>query len=291
MCSWRKVFLIALFLFVPLFICTQPASAVGLTVTNTNDSGPGSLRQAITEAHGATIYFDPSLKGSTITLLSELSINDKTLTIDGGDNAITISGNGTSRVLKVILSGEKTITLKNLTVTGGSADQGAGLFASGDMNNLNLVNCTFHGNTAADAGGAIFTWSINLNITSCTFSSNSAANTGGAINLTIGVSPTITNCTFSGNSAPNAGGAIYLLSTNPSIANCTFSNNSANTNRGAIWLNSSNPNITNCIMWNNSGGGIASFGSTATVKNSIIEGGYAGTGNMDVNPLLGGFAA
>ena len=42
-----------------------------IVVTNTNDSGPGSLRDALTVANdGDTINFDSSLKGQTITLTS-----------------------------------------------------------------------------------------------------------------------------------------------------------------------------------------------------------------------------
>ena len=45
-------------------------------VTSVNDSGAGSLRQAISNAiSGTTIYFDPSLAGQTITLASQLDIN------------------------------------------------------------------------------------------------------------------------------------------------------------------------------------------------------------------------
>jgi hypothetical protein len=52
------------------------AHANTITVTNTNDSGPGSLRQALAEANdGDTIDFDPSLNGQTITLTSaELAV-------------------------------------------------------------------------------------------------------------------------------------------------------------------------------------------------------------------------
>src|SRR6516162_6176235 len=46
-----------------------------LTVTNTNDSGQGSFRDAIESSHkGGIIKFDSSLAGQKIILNSELSI-------------------------------------------------------------------------------------------------------------------------------------------------------------------------------------------------------------------------
>ena len=49
------------------------------TVTSTNDSGAGSLRQAILDSNAAggsnTIEFDTALVGQTVTILSALPIS------------------------------------------------------------------------------------------------------------------------------------------------------------------------------------------------------------------------
>ncbi|HEU0208269.1 MAG TPA: hypothetical protein VFQ78_04745 [Candidatus Udaeobacter sp.] len=60
-------------LFCVTVITARPAT---ITVTNTNDSGPGSLRQALADADdGDTITFDSALAGQTITLTTtELAI-------------------------------------------------------------------------------------------------------------------------------------------------------------------------------------------------------------------------
>ena len=75
-----------------------------ITVTNLNDSGAGSLRDALGNASsGDAITFAPNLAGGTLILTSgELDIT-KTLTINGdldgnGSPDITISGNNASRV-------------------------------------------------------------------------------------------------------------------------------------------------------------------------------------------------
>src|SRR5256714_13232269 len=62
--------------------CSLSMSAYAdiITVTNTNDSGPGSLRQALADANdGDTIDFDPALNGQTIRLTGlELVIDRNT---------------------------------------------------------------------------------------------------------------------------------------------------------------------------------------------------------------------
>jgi hypothetical protein len=91
------IFAIAMLLFAAT---TMSAHAATITVTNTNDSGPGSLRQALVDAHyGDTINFDSSLKGQTITLTSGRLIVDKNVTISGpGANHLAVDGNATDFV-------------------------------------------------------------------------------------------------------------------------------------------------------------------------------------------------
>src|SRR4051794_40268799 len=95
------------------------------TVQNLADSGPGSLRQAILDANanpGAdVIRFGPRARDGTLTLTGgELRITDS-LTIDGpGDNRLTVSGNGASRVFNV--SGSSTnVEIDDLTIAHGLA--------------------------------------------------------------------------------------------------------------------------------------------------------------------------
>ena len=63
-----------------------------LTVTNLNDSGPGSLRAALAMAnHGDAINFDSSLNGGTISLISGELLVDKDVSIAGpGPNQLTV---------------------------------------------------------------------------------------------------------------------------------------------------------------------------------------------------------
>ena len=68
------------------------AHATTITVTNSNDSGPGSLRQALIDANdGDTITFAVT---GTIALTSGELLVDKSITISGpGAESLTVNGN------------------------------------------------------------------------------------------------------------------------------------------------------------------------------------------------------
>lgn len=105
------------------------ARAATLVVTSTADSGAGSLRTAIASAtSGDTILFQVS---GTITLLSELPVITKNITIDGNGNNPTISGAGTYRPFFIGDAGTTgstySVTLKNLTIADAVAQGGRGL--------------------------------------------------------------------------------------------------------------------------------------------------------------------
>ncbi len=108
------------------------------TVINTNDSGAGSLRQAIASAvNGDTITFDTSgefAAPQTITLSSGELVVNKSLTIDGpGASQLTVSGNNASRVF---FMSSATVLLDGLTVSGGN---GTGAVDSGNGGGSSLT--------------------------------------------------------------------------------------------------------------------------------------------------------
>ena len=80
-------------------VTTQAAT---ITVTNTNDSGPGSLRAAVaTAAPLDTINFNLSGCPCTITLTSGEVVIDKPLYVRGpGAGVLAVSGNHASRIFR-----------------------------------------------------------------------------------------------------------------------------------------------------------------------------------------------
>ena len=235
-----------------------PAYAATLTVTNTNDSGAGSLRQAIADAaSGDTITFDAGLSGQTITLTSgELAIA-KDLTIDGSALAsqVTISGNNTSRVFN-ISSGS--VTLNNLTIAYGNSDWGGGL-NSGTYGTVTITNSTFHHNYGTVIG-AIHVYYTTLVVSNSTFDQNSSpAGFAGGIALRDYSNANISNSTFSGNTGSAAGGVFAGWYSTLTLNNNTFSGNitTAVGNGGALTVDSwTSVYLTNNIFANSTSDGV-----------------------------------
>src|SRR5215213_7571378 len=105
--------------------------APAIIVTNTDDAGAGSLRQAILDApDGATIQFGPSIAGQTIVLSTgDLGVG-KALTIEGpAATGMTISGGLISGVFYVFAGAD--LVLCNLSIVSGRALTGGGLVIFG----------------------------------------------------------------------------------------------------------------------------------------------------------------
>jgi hypothetical protein len=258
-----------------------------LIVTNTSDTTTqGSLRAAITYANahaGSTVTFLDGLSG-TITLTSALPQITTAMTIQGpGATLIKIDGGGVYRAFYVTASGLTTIsglTVKNCTV---SSTGGAALYSGGGATTVSA--CAFVGNIATSYayGAAIYnTTSNSLVVTSCSFSQNTGYY-GSAISIS--GSSTVTNCTFAQNTA--SGGGTICNNGSMTAKNCTFSGNSAGYG-GAIYGYAS-ATVTNCIFWGDTSSIVAGeiYPTYPTVTYSDIQGGYTGTGNINVDPLLG----
>lgn len=102
--SKRRILAAVVILWATFMVATWPGMtrAATFTVTNTNESGAGALRQAVTDAaDGDTIEFAAGLTG-TITLASDLPTLNS-VTFVNGENILVTRSDGASRasVLKV----------------------------------------------------------------------------------------------------------------------------------------------------------------------------------------------
>ena len=257
--------------------CSQSS----ITVTNSNDSGAGSLRQAIADiCPGGTIKFASSLSGKTIMLASTLAIN-KDLKIDGSGLASKIMLNGGHQHRLLQIHSQASVTINHLRFSNGFAIAGGAMYNTG---NLTIRKSLFSDNTAS-GGGAIYNEG-NLNIIESVLFRNSATNQGGAITNSASASLMITNSRFLQNSASDGGAIITLLGSGTVISGSLFSKNTATSTGGAILLFPGTVHVTNSTFVENgasAGGAIGNSNGTLTVVNSTFSANQATDGGGIAN--------
>jgi Domain of unknown function (DUF4347) len=207
-------------------------------VTNTNDSGAGSLRDAIIQANTAlgadTISFTGSIFKDAvpdqITLTSGQLNIDSDITINGtGASKLSISGNNASRVFQITSASK--VTISGIYITQGNSDLSPG----GSIRNfgtLTLKNSVVSGNRSA-FGGGIANFGI-LTLNNSTVSGNLAFISGGGI-YNNGGTLTLSNSTVSGNRAVSFGGGIYNESGTLALKNSILSGNTATGSGGGLY--------------------------------------------------------
>src|SRR5947208_3783986 len=268
-----------------LWLVTIAGGANIIPVTNTNDSGPGSLRQALAVANDGDTIDATGISG-VINLTSGELLVETSVTINGpGADLLAVDGNMISRGFRIPVSG-KTIAISGFTIRNGHAGNAGGGIDNENNDTLMITSCTVSGNTAG-LGGGMFNGGP-LTIGSITVSGNSAANGGGIYNSGGGTA-TITNSTFSGNTA-GSGGGIFNIGTF-TITNSTLSNNSASLGGGVF--NNETLQIGETILdMGTSGANISNFGTVTSLGYNLSSdnGGGVLTGpgdQINTNPLLG----
>ncbi len=230
-----------------LSLTCAPAMAADVVVVSLEDTGAGTLRNAIAEAvAGDRIVFAPGLAG-TISLNSTLTIG-RDLIIEGNGN-IELDGRDTSRVI-TITGGQ--VDLRRLVVRNGFATDGGGIASAGT---LRMNNCVVRNNNASARGGGLFISAGSYSLVDTTIADNFATNEGGGIE-DLGTAPsTITRGRIVNNISSGAGAGIrHVSSQELTIDHSTISGNTAATTSVVI------------------GGGIASQGATLNINYSTVSG-------------------
>src|SRR5438874_6942510 len=261
------------------------AKGTVVTVTNTNDSGPGSLRNALAVANDGDTIDATGISG-VISLNSGELLVSTSVTINGpGADLLAVDGNMISRGFRIPVSG-KTIAISGFTIRNGHAGNAGGGIDNENNDTLVITNCIISSNTAG-LGGGMFNGGP-LTIGSTTVSGNSAANGGGIYNSGGGMA-TITNSTVSGNSA-GEGGGIFNIGVF-AITNSTLSNNSASL-AGGVFNNEVLQIGDTILNMGASGANISNFGTVTSLGYNLSSdsggGALNGPGDqINTNPLLG----
>ena len=293
-----------------------------LTVMNTHDSGPGSLRSEIAAAHsGDKIHFAGKLAGQTITLTGGELVISKSLDIEWPSaGKLTVSGNHASRVFDI--QGGATVTIAGLTIADGLVVDGlGGGIANQEGATLNLVNDTVADNTAYGIGGGL--WNddgANVVVSGSTFTGNktfgsltfahpdegypagSGGTEGGAIDND--GTAVVSHSTFTGNQVQaitggdgtggNAKGGAIATDGPLTVSGCTFTSNVAHAGGGGAAA----PGHDGGSGGQGAGGALnidrastVADVSTSKFTNNQALGGTGGTGSDGHNGGTGGVGA
>jgi len=283
------------------FYLVLPASAATWTVTNCNDSGPGSLRQAVADASsGDTITFAMSPACSTVDLASPIAVST-TITIQGpGANVLALSGGNANPVLEIT---DCTVSISGLMVEDGYASDNDGIAGGGigggiyNDGTLTLEDDVVSQNSASYEGGGIFDQSGDITISDTTVSNNTAQFGAGVWNGgTDATTALMSYSTVSNNGSSvttGFGGGIFNDGT-LSIASSTVANNVAYNSGGGIYNSGGTLNISNSTVADNtvpnttdSGGDLKTIDGDVTIGASIVA--LSNTSAQDCNEVGGSF--
>ncbi|MDZ7896849.1 MAG: choice-of-anchor Q domain-containing protein [Arcicella sp.] len=230
----------------------------------------------------------------TETMLSQSNVEANPTILSGEIGSPTTVNDNSYHVVTFNRTNSDT-RLDGFTVTGGNASfnstrppsstsntaqQPLSIFDGGGIGLDNgssptIINCKIISNDAIQGGGLYATNNSNPTVTNCVFMNNQATFGGGIYNLNS--SPTYSNILIAGNRA--TGGGMYNNGSNPTITNVTIAGNGGF--NGAIFNSNSAPVVKNSILWGN----VSPFNDTQSITTySIVEGGYAGIGNLNVDP-------
>ena len=235
-----------------------------------SSTGTDSGTCATSAAPCATVSFALTQAGLADTILvsgtvdDNVVVNNQSVTIaqDPAGSPAELDGTGKGPVITT--EGTALLTVNQLTITGGSAPFGGGIFMQGG--DATITDSTISGNTATNSGGGIGNDSY-FNLIDSTVSGNSApgsgfiGGTGGGIATDASAADTIVDSTISGNTAGGVGsgaqgGGIVNLAGSQLISNSTISGNAATGPNGG-------------------GGGLSDEGGSVTITDSTISGNSA----------------
>jgi hypothetical protein len=280
-------------------------------VTSLADSGPGTLRNIITQADTLTssintVLFDPSLFTSgavLIPLWTALPTITTSMAIVGpgsGTLTVTRDPNTTASfpIVAVAAPVSRLVAISGLTVTGGNQ---SGLSLSGLVT---LTDATVTNNSNTSNGGGIRA-SGQLTLHHCTVANNITGTNGGGGGIVFSGTLDVEDSDIASNSCgPGAnGGGIYCAGGSLTVNQSTIRDNIGGFGGGlyvsgpAVIANSqiADNSCSLSVFGYSGGGGMAiRFGAAVTVQNSSITGNSAGLGLVAIYgfgnnlPALGG---
>ncbi len=232
-----------------------------------------------------------------------------------------IDGSETDRVVTITSNEDSTAKLIGLTICNGKAETGGGIKVKDASPRISY--CIIINNKAESSngvGGGIYLDNSHSIVSDCEIRSNAATGAGegngrgGGIGVYDG-EVKIVNCSIHENSATFSSGGIGTSNTVIKVVGCvitkntsyaaagfgcqdsdvqfinnTLANNKASSTTGGLYFIRSSPIIKNSIIWynmiNSGYHNMDSFGGTAEITYSNIQGGWEDLDIMDLNPMF-----
>lgn len=278
----KKMLLLLLLPLIVAAVVGWEVRAATYTVSNLNNNGAGSLRQAIDDANATAVddVIEFSVTGTITLAAAQLDIADAStagkLTINGpGANRLTISGGNVTRVLYLLPGAD--LTLNKVTVSDGNGAGPSPGFGGGivnDVGTLTVNNSIISGNSTnqfsnPSFGGGIFSSEGTLTLNSSIVNNNTVNLRGGGIyNFGSNAKMTLNDSTVSSNSAGSGGGGITNNTSEFMILNnSTVHGNSAQDGGGILSISG----ITSLDNATISGNSAYAGGAIFNAHNSILE--------------------
>lgn len=244
-------------------------NGAGPVVTFATGEGPGSVLEGFTVTGGAVVSGAGILCSGADPTIVDCAIDGNTSDFDGAGLAafggsdptlsgVTFSSNDGFTGGAVIVDGASSLSMTGGGFTGNFGNGGAAAFVAGSAS---FTGTVFIGNTANFDGGAVNAQFAVVDFVNCMFRDNvGLGSTGAAVSNLFSSTMTLTNCTFSSNAGIGTGG-LHTFDSSTTVANCVF--------------------------WGNTPGQILPTGAgSTTVTYCNVQGGFAGTGNIDANPVF-----
>lgn len=263
------------------------ATLVGCTIANNASYYPG--------------YTAPVNGGGLCCSLVTGTITDCTITDNvaqgewfGGGGGVSCLG-GELTLTRCVIKGNRStgdtnegggieiygaVTLIDCDISENDAGYGnGGNVYCGEDSDAALVNCTMSDSVA---GCGVYCDECSPRFAGCKISGNDYG-----IHC-YRADPVFASCEITGHSTNWNASAVYSRSNSaPVFTNCTFTGNQTSDPDGAaVFGTESDLTFTNCILWGNSPAKIVVESGTVEVNYSCVQGGWAGTGNLNLDPLL-----
>lgn len=187
------------------------------------------------------------------------------------------------------LSSTKFLEVRYNEITDNVAGRGGGFFADARSGTPTVIRDNIVTDNAASMSGGGVSLTGSMYAHRNTILRNDAPLGGGLEADPVGRDLQVENCVVAMNAAQNGGG-MYIREA-ARVYNCTIYGNVADQLGGGVYFDGDVEDFRNTIIWGNQGEGNAySVHVAADVVVDIqycdVEGGFAGTGNFDEDPLL-----